>query len=49
MRDLRDKHSKGEIPMFKDKLDSYKSEFSKHNLVVAEETYVELKSKPDQH
>lgn len=35
--------------MFKEKLDSYKSEFSKHQLVVAEETYVELKAKPDQH
>jgi hypothetical protein len=35
--------------MFKEKLDSYKSEFSKHNLVVAEETYIELKAKPDQH
>jgi uncharacterized membrane protein len=49
LRDIHDQHSKGEVPMFKEKLDLYKSEFSKHNLVVAEETYVELKAKPDQH
>lgn len=49
MKDLRDKNSKGEVPMFKEKLDSYKTEFSKHQLVVAEETYCELKAKPDQH
>ena len=47
MRELRDKHAKGEIPLFKEKLDSYKAEFSKHQLVVSEESYVELKSRPD--
>jgi uncharacterized membrane protein len=49
MRDLRDKQAKGEIPLFQEKLNSYKSEFSKHSLVIADETYVELKAKPDQH
>ena len=49
LRELRDKHAKGEVPMFKEKLDAYKSEFSKHQLVVAEETYVELKARPEQH
>ena len=33
--------------MFKEKLDSYKKEFTKQNLVVAEETYVELKAKQE--
>ena len=33
--------------MFKEKLDNYKKEFTKHNLVVAEETYIELRSKQD--
>ena len=33
--------------MFKEKLDNYKKEFTKHNLVVAEETYVELKNKQE--
>ena len=33
--------------MFKEKLDSYKQEFTKQNLVVAEETYIELKSKQE--
>ena len=47
MRDLREKHAKGEVPMFKEKLDSYKKEFTKQNLVVAEETYVELKAKQE--
>ena len=47
MRDLREKHARGEVPMFKEKLDAYKKEFAKQNLVVAEETYVELKSKQE--
>ena len=47
MRDLREKHARGEVPMFKEKLDAYKKEFTKQNLVVAEETYVELKSKQE--
>ena len=33
--------------MFKEKLDSYKKEFTKQNLVVAEETYIELKAKQE--
>jgi hypothetical protein len=44
---MRELHAKGEVPMFKEKLDAYKQEFTKHNLVVPEETYIELKSKPD--
>lgn len=47
LRDLREKHARGEVPMFKEKLDSYKQEFTKQNLVVAEETYIELKSKQE--
>ena len=47
MRDLREKHARGEVPMFKEKLDSYKKEFTKQNLVVAEETYIELKAKQE--
>jgi hypothetical protein len=47
LKELRDKNAKGEVPLFKEKLDAYKTEFSKNNLVIAEETYVELKSKPD--
>ena len=47
LRELREKHARGEVPMFKEKLDNYKKEFTKHNLVVAEETYIELRSKQD--
>ena len=48
LKDLKDRQAKGEVPLFKEKLDSYKREFTKHNLVVSEETYVELKSTPEQ-
>jgi len=47
MREIREKHAKGEVPLFKEKLDAYKKEFTKHNLVIPEESYIELKSKPD--
>lgn len=47
LKDLRELHAKGEVPHFKEKMDAYKQEFSKHNLVVAEETYVELKAKAE--
>ena len=47
MKDLRDLHAKGDVPLFKEKLESYKQEFSKHNLVIPEETYVEIKAKPE--
>ena len=36
---------KGEAPQFKEKLESYKKEISSQNLLVSEETYVELKAK----
>ena len=47
MKDLRDLHAKGDVPLFKEKLESYKQEFSKHNLVIPEENYVEIKAKPE--
>lgn len=45
---MKDRQIKGEVPLFKEKLDAYKREFTKHNLVVSEETYVELKATPEQ-
>ena len=47
MRELREKQAKGEVPHFKEKLESYKREFTKHNLVLSEEAYVELKAMPE--
>jgi uncharacterized membrane protein YesL len=44
LRDLRDKHAKGDVPMFKEKLEAYKQEFTKQTLVVSEEIYITLKS-----
>jgi len=44
---LRDKHAKGDVPMFKEKLEAYKQEFTKQSLVVSEEVYIALKSKLD--
>lgn len=37
------------MPLFQEKLESYKDEFRKHQLILSEEGYVELKAKPDQH
>jgi hypothetical protein len=37
------------VPLFKDKLDAYKKEFSKHELVLDEESYCELRAKPEPH
>ena len=48
LREFKEKQAKGEMPHFKEKLDSYKREFTKHNLLVSEETYVELKATPEQ-
>ena len=45
---MKDRQAKGEVPLFKEKLDAYKREFTKHNLVVSEEDYVELKATPEQ-
>jgi len=44
MRDLCDKHAKGDVPMFREKLEAYKQEFTKQSLVVSEEVYIALKS-----
>ena len=49
LRDLREKHARGDVPLFQEKLNSYKQEFSKANLLIPEETYLELKNRPDQH
>lgn len=46
LRDLREKHARGDVPLFQEKLANYKKEFSKANLLVAEETYIDLKNKP---
>lgn len=35
------------MPNFKEKLELYKKEFSNSNILVSEETYVELRSKPE--
>lgn len=39
IRDLRDRHAKGEVPAFREKLEAYKQEFSKgqNSLVISEE------------
>ena len=49
MRDLREKNARGEVPLFKEKLNSYKQDFSKANLLVAQETYIDLKNRPYDH
>jgi hypothetical protein len=41
---MRDKHAKGDIPLFREKLEAYKQEFTKQTLVVSEEVYIMLKS-----
>jgi len=37
------------VPNFKEKLDSYKKELNSQNILISEETYIELKSKPEEH
>lgn len=49
MRDLREKHARGDAPLFQEKLNSYKQDFSKANLLIAEERYLDLKNKPYDH
>jgi hypothetical protein len=44
MKELREKHAKGEVPLFKEKLEAYKQEFSKQSLIVSEEQYIALKA-----
>lgn len=46
LRDLREKHARGDVPMFQEKLAKYKQDFTKANLLVPEETYIDLKNKP---
>lgn len=46
---MREKHARGDVPLFKEKLNSYKQEFSKANLLVAEESYIDLKNKHYEH
>ena len=45
MRDIREKHARGDVPMFQEKLNTYKQEFSKANLLLPEETYIDLKNR----
>lgn len=49
LRDLKDQQYKlqGQVPNFKEKLDLYKKEFSTSSVLVSEETYVELKARPE--
>jgi hypothetical protein len=37
------------VPLFKDKLEAYKKEFSKHELILDEESFCELSAKPEPH
>ena len=43
---MREKHARGDVPMFQEKLAKYKQDFTKANLLVPEETYIDLKNKP---
>ena len=49
LRDMREKHARGDVPLFQEKLNAYKQDFSKANLLVPEETYIDLKNKPYEH
>ena len=44
LKDLRDKHAKGEVPLFREKLEAYKQEFTKQTLLLSEEQFIALKS-----
>lgn len=46
---MREKHARGEAPLFQEKLASYKQDFSKANLLVPEETYIDYKNRPYEH
>ena len=46
MRELREKHARGDAPLFQEKLNSYKQDFTKANLLIAEERYLDLKNRP---
>ena len=46
LREIREKHARGDVPLFQEKLNSYKQEFTKANLLLPEETYIELKNRP---
>lgn len=47
LKEVRDKYAKGEVPLFQEKLESYKSEFSKQSLVISEEAYIATKANPN--
>ena len=51
MRDIKDQQFKlqGQVPNFKEKLEAYKKELAQHNILISEESYVELKAKPEEH
>ena len=49
MRDLKDAHAKNEIPLFKEKIQSYKNDLKQQHLILSEEAYIELKNKPEHH
>ena len=36
------------MPGFKEKLETYKKEFSASSLLISEESYVEMKAKPEE-
>ena len=42
---MRERHARGDVPLFQEKLNSYKQDFNKANLLVAEETYIDLKNR----
>jgi len=46
LRELREKHARGDVPLFQEKLNAYKQEFTKANLLLPEETYIELHNRP---
>ncbi|CDW86764.1 UNKNOWN [Stylonychia lemnae] len=47
LREIKEQQYKlqGQVPQFKEKLDMYKKELTQSNLIISEETYVELKAK----
>jgi progesterone-induced-blocking factor 1 len=44
LRELREKHARGDVPAFAEKLDQYKKEFTRQSLVISEEAYIDLQS-----
>lgn len=50
LQDMKEQQTKlqGQVPQFKEKMEQYKREISKENLIVSEETYIEIKSKNEE-